>query len=87
MKYFGVERTDVGKEPVCVTVEIRERTVVRRVRITAKSVERALSMAGEGRPEREVSLIVPMDAELLPTRETKSAPEGTSSRAAFMEAA
>lgn len=75
MKYSGTENPDIDKEMVCVKVEIRERMVVRRVRITAGSLERALSMAGESRPDREVSLVSPMDAERI------------SSRAAFAEAA
>lgn len=72
---------------LCVAVEIRERTVVRRVRITAGSLERALSMAGEGRPEREVSLIVPTDAEGFPTGETERASEKILSGTAFAKAA
>ncbi len=87
MRFFGVERTEVGKETVCVTVEIREQAVVRRVRITAGSIERALSMAGQGRPERKVRLIVPVDAERFTTKEAKSMPKGILSCAAFAEVA
>ena len=39
-----VERQGRGKELVCVAVEIRERTVVRRVSITAESIERAIEL-------------------------------------------
>jgi hypothetical protein len=46
-----------------VAVEIREHAVVRRVKITAQSIERALSMAGKGRPDREVRLLCTIDAE------------------------
>lgn len=83
----GVENSGYGQKMVRVTVEIRERTVVRRVRITAGSLERALSMAGEGNPEREVSLFVPTDGERFSTRATRGTPEGISPGAAFAEAA
>jgi len=76
VKYLAVERTEVGKETVCITVETREHAVVRRVRITAGSIERALSMAGQGRP---VSPFLPTDAG------RSSTPEGISSCAAFAE--
>jgi hypothetical protein len=46
-----------------VAVEIGEHAVVRRVRITAESIERALSMVGKDRPEREVRLVFPIEAE------------------------
>jgi hypothetical protein len=46
-----------------VAVEIRERMVVRHVRITAESTEHAPSMVGKGRPEREVRLIFPFETE------------------------
>jgi hypothetical protein len=38
------DRQGRGKEMVCVAVEIREGTGVRRVRITAESIERALEL-------------------------------------------
>ena len=36
---------------ICVTVEIREGTVTRRARLTTSSIERALELAGEGKPQ------------------------------------
>lgn len=47
----------------CVTVEVREGTVTRRVRITAPSIERAMKMAGAGRPGRRARLLFPIDPE------------------------
>ena len=37
---------------VCVTAEISEGVFTRRVRITAPSIERALKIAGQGKPGR-----------------------------------
>jgi hypothetical protein len=48
---------------ICVTVEIREGTVTRRARLTTSSIERALKLAGEGKPGRRVRLIFPIDSE------------------------
>jgi hypothetical protein len=47
---------------ICVTVEIREGTVTRRARLTTSSIERALKLAGEGKPGRRVRLIFPIDS-------------------------
>ena len=46
---------------LCVTIEIREGAVTRRVRISAPSIERALEMAGDGTPGRGVRLVFPID--------------------------
>ena len=46
---------------ICVTIEIREGALTRRVRVTAPSVERALKMAGGGKPGRRVRLVFPID--------------------------
>ena len=43
----------------CVTVEVREGAVTRRVRIVAPSIERAVKMAGHGKPGRRVRLLFP----------------------------
>jgi hypothetical protein len=53
---------------ICATVEVREGAVTRRVRITAPSIERALRMAGDGKPARRVRLLFPIDPDdfLLP---------------------
>ncbi len=48
---------------ICVTVEIREGTITRRVRLTASSIERALKLAGGGKPGRRVRLVFPIDPE------------------------
>jgi hypothetical protein len=48
---------------ICVTVEIREGTVTSRVRFTSSSIERALELAGAGKPGRRVRLVFPIDSE------------------------
>jgi hypothetical protein len=48
---------------ICVTVEMREGAVTRRVRISAPSIERALKIAGEGMTGRRVRLLFPIDPE------------------------
>jgi hypothetical protein len=48
---------------VCVTAEISEDVFTRRVRITAPSIERALKIAGAGKPGRRVGLVFPIDPE------------------------
>jgi hypothetical protein len=50
---------------LCMTVEIREGAVTRRVRITAPSIERALEMAGDGKPGRKVRLLFPLGPEAV----------------------
>jgi hypothetical protein len=48
---------------LCVTAEMREGAVTRRVRITAPSIERALAIVGEGKPGRRARLAFPIDPE------------------------
>ena len=48
---------------ICVTVEICEGAITRRVRLTTSSIERALELAGGGKPGRRVRLIFPIDSE------------------------
>lgn len=48
---------------VCVTVEIQEGAVAYRARITTPSIERALEIAGAGKPARRVRLVFPIDPE------------------------
>lgn len=48
---------------VSVTVEMKEKETSRCLRITAPSIERALEIAGEDEPGREVRVIPPMDPE------------------------
>jgi hypothetical protein len=46
-----------------VTVEINEKAISRRVRVTASSIERALELAGEGKPGKKVRLVFPKQPE------------------------
>jgi hypothetical protein len=48
---------------ICVTVEIREGTLTYQVRVSAPSIERALRMAGDGKPGCRVRLVFPIDPE------------------------
>lgn len=50
-------------KPICVTVEVLEKAVSRRARITAPSIARALELAGDGTPGRRVRLLFPIDPE------------------------
>ena len=60
----------------CVIVEVREGTVTRRVRIVAPSIERAMEMAGAGKPGRRARLLFPIDPEAF------FVPEGSERREA-----
>ena len=46
-----------------VSAEIREEALTRRVWVTAPSIERALKIAGAGKPSRRVGLVFPIDPE------------------------
>jgi hypothetical protein len=48
---------------ICVSIEIREGALKHRVQISAPSIERALKVAGEGKPARRVRLVFPIDPE------------------------
>ena len=48
---------------ICVTVEVREDAVTRRMRIVAPSIERAMKMAGDEKRGRRVRLLFPIDPE------------------------
>jgi len=48
---------------ICVSIEIREGVLTHRVQITAPSIERALKVAGGGKPGRRVRLLFPIDPE------------------------
>jgi hypothetical protein len=48
---------------ICVSVEISERALTHRVRVTAPSIEDALKIAGRGKPGRRVRLLFPIDPE------------------------
>jgi hypothetical protein len=57
---------------ICVTIEAREGALTRRVRITAPSSERAIKMAGDGKPGRRARLPFPIDPEAFFVREDSS---------------
>jgi hypothetical protein len=48
---------------ICVTVEIREGAVTHRAQFTTSSIQRALKLAGGGKPGRKVRLVFPIDSE------------------------
>jgi hypothetical protein len=48
---------------ICVTVEVREDAVARRMQIIAPSIERAMKMAGDEKLGRRVRLLFPIDPE------------------------
>jgi hypothetical protein len=48
---------------ICVTIEIREGAVTRQVQITAPSIERAMKVAGDGKPGHTVHLLFPIEPE------------------------
>jgi hypothetical protein len=58
----GVKEMSSAKM-ICVTVEIREGALTHRARVTAPSIERALRIAGDGKPGRRVRLLFPIDPE------------------------
>jgi hypothetical protein len=50
-------------EMISVTVEIRDGALTHRTRVTAPSIERALKIAGRGKPGRRVRIVFPIDPE------------------------
>ena len=52
-------------EMIRVAVEIREGALTYRTRVTAPSIERALKIAGGGKPGRRVRLIFPIEPEVF----------------------
>ena len=48
---------------ICVSAEIREGALTRRVWVTAPSIERALKVARAGKPGRKTRLVFPIDPE------------------------
>jgi hypothetical protein len=50
---------------ICVSVEISERALTHRVRVTAPSIEDALKIAGRGKPGRRVRLLFPIDPKVF----------------------
>ena len=61
---------------ICVSAEIREGALTRRVWVTAPSIERALKIAGAGKPERRIRIVFPIDSKAFVL------PEGYSQRKA-----
>lgn len=61
---------------ICVSVEICEGALTRRIQITAPSIERAMKIAGDSRAGRKVRLLFPIDPEAF------FAPEGSGRKAA-----
>jgi hypothetical protein len=50
---------------ICVTVEIREGALTYRARVTASSIEHALKIAGQRKPNRKVRPVFPIDPEVF----------------------
>jgi hypothetical protein len=50
-------------EMIRVTVEICEGALTHRTRVTAPSIERALKIAGEGKPSRSARPVFPIEPE------------------------
>jgi hypothetical protein len=48
---------------ICMTVEIREGALTYRARVTASSIEHALKIAGERKPNRRVRPVFPTNPE------------------------
>jgi hypothetical protein len=48
---------------ISVSVEICEGVLTHRVRVTAPSIEQALTIASEGKPGRGVHIVFPIDPE------------------------
>lgn len=48
---------------ITVTVEQKQGAATRRMRVSASSIERALEISGAGRPDTEVRVVFPIDAE------------------------
>ena len=67
-----------GKERIKmirVAVEIREGALTHRTRVTAPSIERALKIAGGGKPGRRVRLVFPIEPEAFFVTEVPSRKE------------
>jgi hypothetical protein len=61
---------------ICVTFEVREDAVTRRMRIVAPSIERAMKMAGDEKRGRRVRLLFPIDPETFFVPEDSDRREG-----------
>ena len=63
------------KNLICVTVEILERDTSLRARVTAPSIAAALEREGDGRPERRVHVVFPIDPEGFFVRDSETTVE------------
>jgi hypothetical protein len=68
---------------ICVTVEIREGTIARRVQYTSSSIKRALELARGGKPGRRVRLVFPIEPETFFVPEESSRPRVPAMRSAL----
>jgi hypothetical protein len=57
------EKEERSAKMICVTVEVCEGAITRRAQLTTSSIEQALKLAGEGKPDRRVRLVFPIDPE------------------------
>ena len=76
MQVGSKSRERRNTDMMCVSVKIREEPLTRQVRVTAPSIERALKIAGAGKPERRIRIVFPIDSEAF------FVPEGYSQRKA-----
>ena len=58
-----------------IVVEIHEDALTYRTRVNAPSIERALKIAGGGKPSRKVSLVFPIEPEAFFVAEVPSRKE------------
>ena len=72
---MSVREEKESTEMIRVTVEIREGALTHRTRVTAPSIERALKIAGGGKPSRKVSLVFPIEPEVFFVTEVPSRKE------------
>ena len=72
---MSVREGKESTEMISVTVEIREGALTHRTRVTAPSVERALKIAGGGKPGRRVHIVFPIEPEAFFVTEVPSRKE------------
>jgi hypothetical protein len=72
---MSVREGKESTEMIRVAVEIREGALTHRTRVTAPSVERALKIAGGGKPSRRVHIVFPIEPEAFFVTEVPSRKE------------
>jgi hypothetical protein len=72
---MSVREGKESTEMIRVAVEIREGALTHRTRVTAPSVERALKIAGGGKPGRRVHIVFPIEPEAFFVTEVPSRKE------------